>query len=196
MQFCNVHELVGHSLYRFRKAWCWVNSEGVTLWSKPFGKKHWSDRNEAVDVQWNLFMKITSKNCQSARAETCLDNSAWNTVPPQKMEEGNFARISELREASSPFTLNYCARDMYCSCKKPPATLNFWFTTEKAQRGMQIGYVVQCCLCFSRLVLGFSVSTTFEKPENGLYLYDPTRISQKGGKWQGSVSVDCGISTH
>lgn len=53
------------------------------------------------------------------------------------MEEGNFPRISELREAASPFTLNGCARDMHCPCKNPPATLNFWFTAEKTQRGME-----------------------------------------------------------
>lgn len=118
---------------RSRKIWSWVNFKGVTLQRKPFAKKHWIDWSEAVDIQWKISIKITTKNCQSTSAETCLDNSARNSVPPQNMEE-YFARISEWREAASPFTLNCCARDIYCPCKNPPARLNFWFTAEKAER--------------------------------------------------------------
>lgn len=43
---------------------------------------------------------------------------------------------------------------------------------------MQAAYVVQHCLCFSRLVL-LSVTTTFEKPENGSHLYE--KPSERGG---------------
>lgn len=120
-------------VYRSRKIWSWANFKGVTLQRMPFAKKHWIDRNEAVDIQWKISIKITTKNCQSAPAETCLDNSARNIVPPRKMEE-YFARISEGGETASPFTLNCCARDIYCPCKNPPARLNFWFTAEAAER--------------------------------------------------------------
>lgn len=163
--FCNVH---WYSVYRSRKIRSWVNSEGVTLQRKPFAKKHWIDRNEAVDIQWKISIKITTKSCQSAPAETCLDNSARNTAPPQKMEEEYFARVSEWREAASPFTLNCCARDIYRPCKNPPATLSFWFTAEKAERNAD--RICSAALCFSRLVLLLSASTTFEKPENGSHL--------------------------
>lgn len=38
-------------VYRSRKIGSWANFKGVTLQRMPFAKKHWIDRNEAVDIQ-------------------------------------------------------------------------------------------------------------------------------------------------
>lgn len=158
----------------------------ILIWNMPLGRKHWIGRN--------LFIETTTKTCQSALAETCLDNSAWNTEP-QKMEEGGFSRISELGGAAAPFKL-MCQRQVLSLQKRSCNTGFLIHSRNPTERNAGRIVAVRCCLCFRRPVLVASGSTTFEKPGNGSYLYDPMRPLQMEGERQGSVSVDCGISAH
>lgn len=111
------------------------------------------------------------------------------------MEEGLFARILELGEAS-PFTFNCCARHVL-SLQKPSCNTEFLIHGRKTREGNADRRICSAApAVLQQTCSGGLASTTFEKPENGLYLYEPTSIPQREGKRQGSVSVDCGISTH